>query len=168
MTETKDRHGCLTAWLVLMIIANALTALSYVVRILPRTIHSTRSHTPAWALFLLAAGCIANVVFAVALFRWKRWGFFGALITTVLAFALNLKLGIKPAFAMIGFCGIIILYAVYKWEVTERGGINWRDNPAKVILSAIACLRQVADPGDNLLRVDHGPHIQRRKAEPSP
>lgn len=114
---TKDRHGCLTAWLILMIVANSLTALSYLVL----TLLGRKTVAPAWALVTLAVGCIANVVFAVALFRWKRWGFFGFLVTTILALVINLRIGIKPIFVGIGLFGIVILYAVLQIGGERRG-----------------------------------------------
>jgi hypothetical protein len=117
MAMTKDRHGCLTAWLILMIVANSLTALSYLVL----TLLGRKTVAPAWALVTLAVGCIANVVFAVALFRWKRWGFFGFLVTTILALVINLRIGIKPIFVGIGLFGIVILYAVLQIGGERRG-----------------------------------------------
>lgn len=122
MTETKSRHGCLTTWLALMIIANALTVLSYVILMLPRgAVQSVRLHTPAWALLVLAVSCMANVIFAVALFKWKRWGFFGLLVTTILALVINLRIGIKPALVVLGLCGIVILYAVLQIGGEKKG-----------------------------------------------
>ena len=123
MAETKDRHGCLTAWLVLTLIANAITAFSYAALTLlrPSAAHSAQPHSPTWARFVLMAGCIANIVFAVALFRWKRWGFLGFLVTTILALAINLSIGIKPAFVIIGASGIIILYGVLQIGDDKKG-----------------------------------------------
>ena len=123
MTETKDRHGCLTVWLVLMLIANAVTALSYAGLILlrPGAAHAAQPHAPTWARFVLMAGCIANIVFAVALFRWKRWGFLGFVVTAILALTINLSIGIKPAFVMTGASGIIILYGVLQIGGNKKG-----------------------------------------------
>jgi hypothetical protein len=123
MTEAKVRHGCLTTWLVLMIIANAVTSLSYAAIAVSRasTVHSTLRRTPTWALFVLMVGCIANIVFAVALFRWKRWGFLGFLVTTILTLAINLSIGIKPAFVLLGACGILILYGVLQIGGDKKG-----------------------------------------------
>jgi xanthosine utilization system XapX-like protein len=117
MATTKGRHGCLTAWLILMIIANAVTALTYVVLIL----FGRKTVAPAWALLALAVACIANVLFAVALFRWKKWGFFGFLGTTILTLVINLRNGIKPTFASIGLFGIVILYAVLQIGGERKG-----------------------------------------------
>jgi hypothetical protein len=117
MATTKERHGCLTAWLVLMIIVNALTALSYLVL----TLLVRKTVAPAWALLVLAVACIANVVFAVALFRWKKWGFLGFLGTTIVALVINLRIGIKPAFAIVGLFGIAILYGVLQIGGERKG-----------------------------------------------
>ena len=67
------------------------------------------------------AGGIANIVFAVALFRWKRWGFLGFLMTTNLTLAINLSIGIKPALVLLGACGIIILYGVLQIGGHKKG-----------------------------------------------
>jgi len=117
MAATKDRHGCLTTWLVLMIIVNALTALSY----LGLTLFVRKTVAPAWALLVLAVACTANVAFAVALFRWKKWGFLGFLGTTALALVINLRIGIKPTFAIVGLFGIVILYAVLQIGGEKKG-----------------------------------------------
>jgi hypothetical protein len=107
MATTKQRHGCLTAWLALSIIVNALTALIYVVLVL----FGRKMVAPAWATFALAIVCFANVLFAIALLRWKKWAFFGFLGATILALVINLRIGIRPIFASVGLVGIIILYA---------------------------------------------------------
>jgi hypothetical protein len=110
MAETKQRHGCLTAWLVLMIISNSLTALIYLFA--GGTIKSNLPNAPAWTLPILALASIANVVFSVALFRWKKWGFFGFVATSILAMIINLKLGMHVGLLLVGLLGVVTLYAV--------------------------------------------------------
>jgi len=49
---------------------------------------------PAWMFPVLAMGGILNVVFAVALFQWKKWGFYGFVATAAIALAINLSMGL--------------------------------------------------------------------------
>jgi len=70
-SSMKQRHGCLTTYLVLAIIANSATALLY---LLGREAikRSSPQHIPDWAFPVLIAVCLFNLVCAIALFRWKK------------------------------------------------------------------------------------------------
>jgi hypothetical protein len=76
MAEAKKRHGCLTAWLVLMIVANSASALWYVLR--SETIRRSLPNAPGWALPVLIVVSLFNVVCAGTLLQWKKWGFRGS------------------------------------------------------------------------------------------
>ncbi|MES2299083.1 MAG: hypothetical protein V4582_18705 [Pseudomonadota bacterium] len=54
----------------------------------------------------------ANVICAFALLKWRRWGFYGFLVSSVIAFALNMSMGVGLGRGMIGFVGIAVLYWV--------------------------------------------------------
>jgi len=91
--QIKQRHGCLTASLVLMIIVNSLVALIYLLG--SEAIRQNLPTVPGWAFPVLILLSIANLVCAIALFKWKKWGFFGFTGTAVVAFAINLVSGIN-------------------------------------------------------------------------
>jgi hypothetical protein len=107
----KQRHGCVTAWLILMIIANSLAALSYlftgdfIAENLPGGISNTM-------LILLALLGIGNVIFSILLFKWKKIGFWGFLITGIAALIINLSIGISIGQSAFGIVGIAVLYGV--------------------------------------------------------
>jgi len=84
----RQRHGCVTSWLTLMIIANSLIAMSYLFA--SGTITKSLPNAPVWVFRVSGVVALANVVFAVALFRWRKWGFWGFVAVTVLALLLNL------------------------------------------------------------------------------
>jgi hypothetical protein len=109
--ETKQRHGCVTAWLVLMIILNSLTALLYLFGgdIISKNLQAGISNT---MLILLAILGIMNVVFSVILFLWKKWGFWGFIITSIGAFVINLSIGLGVGQSILGLFGIAVLYGV--------------------------------------------------------
>jgi hypothetical protein len=103
----KSRHGCATAYLIFMIIVNALVSLSNVM------LGASQSSpvVPGWLFFVLALfGCL-NVVFAVALLRWKKWGFYGFMASALLIAVIN-ALSIGLGGALIGLLGVAVLYGV--------------------------------------------------------
>lgn len=107
----KQRHGCVTAWLVLMIIANSLTAMTYffasemVIKKLSMDVSNSM-------IILLGIICIANVIFSVMLFQWKKLGFWGFVITSIGALIINVNIGLGIAQSLFGLVGIGILYGV--------------------------------------------------------
>jgi len=106
----KQRHGCFTAYLVFMIVANSASTLVYLVG--SEAIRRNTPNMPAWAFPVLIVLGIFNLVCAIALFRWKKWGFWGFVTSAVIAFAVNLSIGIAPGFALVGLLGVAILYGV--------------------------------------------------------
>jgi len=117
--QKKQRHGCLTAWLILMIIANSLVALMYLFGI-----GAIRKHfpdAPDWAFPVLAVLGIVNLVCAIALFSWKKWGFFGFAATSVVALIVNLTVGLNIIQAFLGLVGIAILYGVLHIGKENKG-----------------------------------------------
>lgn len=114
MAEAKNRHGCLAAWLVLMIIVNSLGVLGYLMSLLGRGMisqilqsqmyQSQMSQSqilqiqmllniPIWVFLVSIVFSIFNVVCAIALFLWKKWGFWGFCASSVAALVVNLSVG---------------------------------------------------------------------------
>jgi hypothetical protein len=89
--ETKKRHGCLTAWLILMIFASAMSILLYLAR---AGYPQYMPDLPAWALPVLVTIDLIQIVCVIALFKWKQWGFWCYCITCVLAAITNIWLGV--------------------------------------------------------------------------
>jgi len=116
----KQRHGCLTAWLILMLIANSATALLYLFS--GAAIASKLPHIPpSWLFPLLIVFALFNVVCAIALFQWKKWGFWGFLLTSVVAVFANLSAGLGIGLALLGLIGIAILYGVLQIGNENKG-----------------------------------------------
>ena len=119
MTDAKQRHGCLTAFLTLMVIANSVVAVMYLFG--GAAIRQNIPSGAGWALPVLAVGGIVNVVCSVALFRWKLWGFFGFLVTTAVAFVVNLMIGVNIVQALFGLVGLAVLYGVLQIGKEKSG-----------------------------------------------
>jgi hypothetical protein len=104
MAGGKSRHGCLTAWLVLMIVTNSGVALVYLLgsEAIRRTLN-----VPGWAFPVLIVCCLFNLVCAIALFRWKRWGFWGFCGSSPVALVVNLSVGIPIGSVLHGLVGVL-------------------------------------------------------------
>lgn len=119
MNEQKKRHGCLTAWLVLMLIANSAVVLIYTLG--SAAVRQKYPHAPDWALPALTLGGILNVVFLIALFRWKKWGFWGSVATYALSFVVNLAVGVNVVQVLLGLSGLAILFGVLQIGKENKG-----------------------------------------------
>jgi hypothetical protein len=104
---TPVRGGCLSTFLVLMLIFNGLIILLYGFFLL-----SGRALLPAappWALpALLLLGAV-NLVSAVALWRWRRWGLYALVASSLVVLGVNLSLGQSIPLCFLGLLGPVIL-----------------------------------------------------------
>jgi hypothetical protein len=113
----KQRHGCLTVWLTLMIILNSLFSLT-MLGLMYLGWHTVAPFSElrllTFELLLLSLGGVANVACAIALFKWKKFGFYGFIATSATAFAVNIYigLGIAPSLGVLLLLGVGMLYGV--------------------------------------------------------
>jgi hypothetical protein len=119
MENAKNRHGCLTAWLVLMIIANSATALMYLFG--SGAIRQSLPNMPGWAFPVLIVMSLFNLVCAIALFQWKKWGFWGFCGSSVVALVVNLSVGPGIGPALGGVVGVLLLYGVLHIGKENKG-----------------------------------------------
>lgn len=119
LPQTKQRHGCLTAYLVVMIIANSATSLIYLLG--SEEIKQNMPIMPDWAFLILVICCVFNLVCAIALFRWKKWGFWGFAGSAAVVFPINLAIGLGLGSALGGLIGVAILYGVLQIGKQRNG-----------------------------------------------
>jgi len=107
----KERHGCVTAWLVFMIVANSITAVLYLFASdlisegLPNGISNS-------IILLLGVLGIVNIIFAILLLSWKKIGFWGFLFVSIVGLCINLSLGLGLGQSLLGLVGIAILFGI--------------------------------------------------------
>jgi len=119
MQESKQRNGWLTAFLILMIVANTGTILVYLFS--GDSIRAASPGMPAWATPVLIAIALFNLACAVALFKWKRWGFWGLCASGAVTFLVNLMIGVGFMTAAIGLIGVAVLYGVLQIGRDSQG-----------------------------------------------
>lgn len=122
VTEEKQRHGCVTAWLVLLLVANSLTALTnlfasdFVMTGLPQV-------APSYLVIILGAIGLVNVFFAYRLLKWKKDGFWGIALSSVAAVIINYYIGMGILLTISGLIGVGILFAIL--QITANGISAW-------------------------------------------
>ena len=122
--ETKQRHGCVTAWLILMIIANSFTAITYL--FMGETISQNLPNSiPQPMMTALAIIGIANLTFSIMLFQWKKWAFWAFAGTSIITLGVNLSIGLGIGASLFGLAGAAILYAILQ---IKKDGISTWDN----------------------------------------
>ena len=114
----KSRHGCLLAYLIVVIIANAAIALLYLVGMAFKELFSS---VDTRALLLLGILSFFNVVCAIALLRWKKWGFWGFCGTSLVALIMNIILGVGILYIIAGLFGVLFLYSVLQIGKNNKG-----------------------------------------------
>lgn len=119
MSSQKSRHGCLTAYLILMLIANAGTALIYLLA--GDMVLQAFPDAPGWTIPVLVFVTSFNFVCAIALFKWKKWGFWGFCVSAVAALGINLAIGLGPGSSIGGLVGVAILYGVLHIGDNNKG-----------------------------------------------
>lgn len=122
----KSRHPGLTIYLSFLVVGNAVAAFAL---LMSATSLQNPLKMPPWYFPMAAALYAMNVIFAVGLFRWKRWGFAGFVFTAFMGSILNLAAGIigGQAIGMVllqvvgGLLSIGLLYAVLQMGTTNKG-----------------------------------------------
>ena len=109
--ETKMRHGCVTAYLIFVIIANSILAIIYLFagNLITENLPGDVSIEIIIILGLIG---VFNVICAVMLFKWKKWGFWGFVGTSIISLMINLAIGLGVGTSLAGLIGIAILYAI--------------------------------------------------------
>jgi hypothetical protein len=103
----KQRHGCATAYLILMIVVNAVVGLQNFRLGIGGNVAPAM---PNWPFPVLGLFGVLNVVFAVALLRWKKWGFYGFVACAIVVAVINFMF--TGLGALLGLTGVAVLYAV--------------------------------------------------------
>jgi hypothetical protein len=109
-----ERGGCLTAWIVVALIANALLAFYYLTS--SAAMQAVYPSAPGWAFIGLAALGVINAVGAIGLWMWKRWGFYVYAGVAAITLVVNLIIGVPITYALTGLIGLGILW----WLVKDK------------------------------------------------
>ena len=117
--EEKKRHGCLSVFLILVLIVNAVATFTQLTAFFfsePITNQDTQSLAttiiPRWFWFVLGIGSLIKLLSLIAIINWKKWGFWLFALSTFVNLGINLYTGLYIENGITGFIGVAILYGV--------------------------------------------------------
>lgn len=115
--DLKQRHGCVTFWLWLVLIVNAGFTLQYLVMLV-----DADPQLPVLAVSLLALLGACNVYAALLLLRWNKMGFYLFICSSLAALVVNVTmLDLHPVQSATSLFGIAIWWGVLQ---IRRGGVS--------------------------------------------
>ena len=109
--KDNERHGCLTAWIILMIIVNSITSLVYIFGNTSILENPPLSISKEWLIVIGVFG-LANIYFAINLWKLQKWSFWAFGISSFLIFSINIFLGLGFLKSLLGLLGIVFLYGI--------------------------------------------------------
>lgn len=119
--QNKQRHGCLTAWLIYLIIAYSFSTIFYFFK--TDEISKVLEYKISENMILLRGSLgILGVIFSIMLLKWVKLGFWGIFIISILLFAAQLVNDdniMSPFFILL--C-LIILYALLQLKKSNVSG----------------------------------------------
>ena len=122
-SSSKNRHGCVTAWLIFMIIANSLSAILYLFAG-NMVAHNFPGEISNSTIIILALLSIGNVVFSIMLLKWMKIGFWGFLATSIGALIINLSIGLGIVQSLFGLLGLGVLYGILQIKKDNESAWN--------------------------------------------
>ncbi|MFY0670171.1 MAG: hypothetical protein JXQ95_19220 [Alteromonas stellipolaris] len=116
-TENKKRGFWLTAFLILMFVANPFTAFTYFSN--PEAIIQVYPSLSEGLLYFMGLLAVLNVVFAIAIWTWRKAGVYGIYASMAIAFLINLYIGIGIVGSLTGLIGVVLIYFTTKnrWQL---------------------------------------------------
>ncbi len=116
--EEKKRHGCVTAWLILGLVGGVFTVLVYLVfygaimEFLAEFSEDAMNQIAKLNNTMLGIVGILNVVFTIAVFKWKKWGFWGLVASSLVVAYMSYYDNAEISSVIGGLIGPLILYAI--------------------------------------------------------
>lgn len=124
-TLEKHRHGCVTALLIFMMIANSASVILYFFasEFISKRLAVELSDSDK---IILSIFQIANFISCILLFQWKKIGFWLYVITDVAVVVLNIYQGKGISQLWSALIGIALLFGVM--QITTKSKKNtWED-----------------------------------------
>ena len=119
--RNKQRHGCLTVWLIYLMISNSIVSLGLFYNI--DTIVQRFQYIKSENLLLIVASIqILNVLFLFMLLKWFKLGFWGLLSTSTLLFIIQIMNTNNILTPIITVIVMLIIYGLLKLKKRNVSG----------------------------------------------
>jgi len=126
MTETpetkkqKKRHGCLTAYLVLILLVFVSVIVYYTA---DANILKTTLRLPGWTIPAELVLSTLEIICVIALLMWKKWGFWGYCGLAAAVLIVNIISGANIYLSVTGLTGIAITYGML--NIGDKSDKGW-------------------------------------------
>lgn len=119
--QNKQRHGCLTAWLIYLMISYSIVSLGLFYKI--DSIAQRFQYIKSENLLLIVASIeILNVLFIFMLLKWFKLGFWGLLSTSTLLFIIQVMNTNNILTPIITVTVMLIIYGLLKLKKRNVSG----------------------------------------------
>ena len=120
----KQRHGCLAAWLIYLIIAYSIGSLGLFFG--SESIHKRLTYlTSENSLLIVASIELLNVAFSFFLFKWVKLGFWGLLLSNIILLIIQINGSDNLIYPIVTVIYLLILYGLLK---LKKNGVSGWDN----------------------------------------
>lgn len=117
--QVKERHGCISVWLWVALVANVLLVLLYGI-----AMFGVDSTDEALGFGLCSVGAAVNVLSVILLLRWYKPGFYMMAICSLIAIAINIFILMMEPYVMIGtLLAVVIWWAIL--QIKKNGASAW-------------------------------------------
>ncbi len=120
----KSRHGCLTAFLILLIITSVLTASALI--LFSDKIKETAPNFSNGLLYIQLFSTILELTSIYLIFKWKKIGFYGVALAYLINLYVSDKMGIMNINTILG---IIIRFGLLygTLQIKSKGISGWKN-----------------------------------------
>jgi hypothetical protein len=108
----RQRTGCLSTWLIILIGINVFAAISYITG--GNSVFYRRPEAPDWLLIAFGVVFVLNIICAYGLWAWKKWGLYGFGLSFVATMALHAVIGGNTIAVLIAILGIFMIFALIR------------------------------------------------------
>jgi hypothetical protein len=128
-TDERKRGRWLSGWLILLAILYAWLAYQAVATMVTASPDPSLSDTPQWVLPLLIVLAIVNVGAAIALWFWRKIGFYLFVITAIPLVIINLMLGVQVLIALFPLYSVSSTWVLLRprWQYFYRGYVSYNN-----------------------------------------
>jgi hypothetical protein len=109
--RNKQRHGCLTAWLIYLIVAYSIVSIVFFFHT-DGIIEEFPNKTSENTILLIGSIGILNTLFCFLLFKWIKLGFWGMILTNLSMLIIQIINGYEISHSAFGIFCIITLYSL--------------------------------------------------------
>jgi hypothetical protein len=120
-TVDRKRHGCLTIWLLLLVLWNLALILTYTGCNMVEWVGNT-GEPFGWYYPIMTGLAVLSLISIFALFRWKKWGFWVLLVINAFKLALEVAVGSSDFMVLAGIVvTMLILVGVLNMGRENKG-----------------------------------------------